>query len=333
MSNFSFSIRDVAWTSKTSGELVLQDEDFEAKVLFVGDISKYEEGVSLEHYKLLSDDRLLDPDSYEDITGEKIANYLYESKPEKIFLGHPDWKVYQDEFELDSLPNSYLSILDKNGDIKIELTSTPIDSEEFVFCGRNDRALAIQKDLRLFISRLKREGTSNSEIFTKITNATYFLKTIIQSYPDDSARTLAGNLVQKWEELKKRRSDDQLLYELYSSGLQQGIDVGWARDLISKSISQQSRFDLSAFRNDHPSLYEKYTRTIKITTLSTVQSSSKKSKTSAVNSIGLEPSTIKFSTFSEANNEAKSLRNKGVKVSLKRHENGFLLRILDNSNF
>ena len=333
MSNFLFSINEVVWNSKTSGQLVLQDEDFKVEILFVGDITKYEEGLSLEDYKIISDDRLEETENYEDITGERIADYLHSVRPEDVFLEHPDWMLYQDEFELDKLPNSYLSILDKDGDLKIELTSTPIDSEEFVFCGRNDRALAIQKDLRLFISRLKREGTSNSEIFTEITNATYFLKTIIQSYPDDSARTLAGNLVQKWEELKKRRSDDQLLYELYSSGLQQGIDVGWARDLISKSISQQNRFDLSAFRTDHPSLYEKYTRTIKITTLSTDQSSSKKSKTSAVNSISLELSTIKFSTFSEANNEAKSLRTKGVKVSLKRHENGFLLRRLDNSNF
>jgi hypothetical protein len=333
MSNSSYSISEVVWHSKTSGELVLQDEDVKVKIFFVGTVSKYEEGVSLEEYEIISDDRLDIMESYEDIIGEKIADYLYLAKPEKIFSGHPDWNLYKDEIELDKLPNSYLSILDKDGEIKLEITQTPIESTEFLFCGRNDRALAIKKDLRLFISRLKREGASNSEIFTKVSNATYFLKKIIHSYPNDSSRILAENLVQKWEELKKRRSDDQLLYELYSYGLQQGIDVGWARDLISKSISQQSRFDLNAFKTDHPDMYEKYTRTIKITTLSSTQSSNKKSKTSAINSNSLETSTIKFSTFSEANNAAKSLRIKGVKVSLKRHENGFLLRRLDNSNF
>lgn len=331
MGSFLFSISHVIWNSKTSGELVLQDEDFKAKVQFEGNIAKYEEGISLESYELISDDRHLDPESYEDITGEKISDYLYSSKPEEIFSEHPDWLSFKEEFELDKLPISYLSIVEKDSDVKIELTSSPIDTESFLFCGRQDRALAIQNDLRLFISRLKRDNKPISEIRLRITNATYLLKTIIQSYPDDSSRILACDLIQKWEELKKRRLDDQLLYELYSSGLQQGIDVGWARDLISKNISHQTRFDLNAFKNDHPSLYEKYTKTIKITTLSSVQDTRKKLKSNAITSKISESSTLIFATFSEANNKAKSLRISGEKVSLKRHERGFLLRRLDIS--
>ena len=180
------------------------------------------------------------------------------------------------------------------------------------------------------VARLQRQHTRPDDLIYRLETT---LKPLADLFSDDPLRQdteHVSQVVAAWAALRSKKRDDELIYDLLSASLLEGVAAGWAKGRISSITQTRTVFDSKRFREDHPELWAQYCRTAMTQVLS-LRPRPEGLKPGAFPDAGVAaggqpvPAGARFASFSEANNEARRLLAEGLSARVKRTEGGFVV--------